>query len=158
VDAVAVQARAYGLAACATGIQAPVTTVFEGGRTVLKAAFVARSETLCTAATKKAGALASPTSLATLGRYLTSYLAIEEKLFTDIKALVVPPGEESAVADMLAAQDLVIAKDKELQAAAAARNQASFDRLDREETTLVTAANAKFDAYGLRSCGTLSSF
>jgi len=118
----------------------------------------ARAESLCTAANKKANALAEPSSLAGLGRTLASYLVIEEKLFGDIKALAVAPGEESAVADMLAAQDKVIAKDKELQAAAQARNQASFDRLNDEETALVTAANARFDAYGLRNCGTLSLF
>jgi hypothetical protein len=158
VDAVAAQAKGYGFTACGTGLQAPVTTVFEGGRTVLKTAFVARAESLCTAANKKAAALAAPTSLATVARYLTSYLVIEEKLFNDIRALPVPPGEEAAVADMLAAQDQVIAKDKALQAAAQAKNQSTFDSLDTEETTLVTAANAKFDAYGLKNCGTLSSF
>ncbi|HEV2760114.1 MAG TPA: hypothetical protein VGV86_11155 [Acidimicrobiales bacterium] len=158
VDAAAVQAKAYGLTACGTGLQAPVTTVFEGSRTVLKAAFVARAESLCTAANKKVDALPSPTSLAGFARTATSYLVIEEKLFADIRALPVPPGDEAVVADMLAAQDKVIAKDKELQAAAQARNQAAFDRLDDEETTLVTAANAKFDAYGLKNCGTLSQF
>ena len=157
-DAAGVQAKSYGLTACATGLQAPVTTVFEGGRTVLKAAFVARAESLCTAANKKVAALAEPTSLASLARVLTSYLAIEEKLFNDIRALPVAPGEESAVADMLAAQDKVTAKDKEIQAAAQARNEALVERLDAEESTLVTAANSKFDAYGLRNCGTLSQF
>ncbi|MDQ3642866.1 MAG: hypothetical protein M3450_15710, partial [Actinomycetota bacterium] len=157
-DAAAVQAKAYGLTACGTGLQAPVTTVFEGSRTVLKAAFVARAESLCTAANKKVEALPNPTSLASFARTATSYLVIEEKLFADIRALPVPPGDEAVVADMLAAQDKVIAKDKELQAAAQARNQAAFDRLDDEETTLVTAANAKFDTYGLKNCGTLSQF
>ena len=85
-------------------------------------------------------------------------MPIEEKLFDDIEALAKPPGDEATVADMLAAQDKVIAKDKELAAAAKARNEASFDRLDEEETALVTAANAKFDAYGLRNCGTLGQF
>jgi hypothetical protein len=158
VDAAAVQAKAYGLNTCASGLQAPVTTVFEGARTVMKAAFVARADSLCAAGNKKAEALKSPTSLATAATYLTSYLVIEEKLFADIKALPVAPGEESAVADMLTAQDLVIAKDREMQAAAKAKNEAAFDRLDQEETALVTAANAKFDAYGVRNCGTLSSF
>ena len=158
VDAAAVQAQAYGLTACGTGLQAPVATVFEGGRTVLKAAFVARADSLCTAANKKVDALPEPSSMAALARTLTSYLVIEEKLFADIRALAVPPGEEGAVADMLAAQDKVIAKDKEIQGAAQARNEALFDRLDAEETTLVTAANAKFDAYGLRNCGTLGQF
>ena len=157
-DAAAVRAQAYGLSVCGTGLQGPVTTVFEGGRTVLKAVFVARAESLCAAANKKVDALAEPSSLAGAARYLTSYLVIEEKLFADIKALPVAPGDEAAVTDMLAAQDHVIAKDKALQAAAQARNQVAFERLEREDLGLVTAANAKFDAYGLRSCGTLSQF
>jgi hypothetical protein len=157
-DNAANQAKAYGLTVCGQGLQTPVANVIEGGRTVLKAAFVARAESLCTAANRKAEALATPSSLTGLARFLTSYLAIEEKLFADIKALVVPPGDDTAVAEMLAAQDKVIAKDKELQAAAQRGNMAQFDRLDAEETELVTAANAKFDAYGLRACGTLSSF
>ena len=157
-DSAATQAKAYGLAVCGQGLQAPVATVIEGGRTILKAAFVARAENLCTAANRKADALSSPSSLAGVARYLAAYLPIEEKLFADIRALTVPPGDDTTVADMLAAQDKVIAKDKELQAAAQRGNAALFDRLDAEETELVTAANAKFDAYGLRACGTLSSF
>jgi hypothetical protein len=154
-DAAAVQARSYGLAVCG---QAPVTKVLDGARTVLKAAFVARAESLCAAANRKAEALAEPTSLASAGRYLAAYVPIEEKLFADIRALAVPPGDEPALADMLGAQDRVIAKDKERLAAAQARNQAAYDRAEEEESTLVVAANAKFDAYGLRSCGTLSAF
>lgn len=157
-DNAAAQAKAYGLTACGQGLQAPVATVIDGGRTVLKAAFVARADALCTAANRRAQALAEPTSFATLARYLAAYVPIEEKLFADIRALTSPPGDDSAIADMLAAQDKVIAKDKELLAAAQRRNEAEFDRLDAEETALVTAANAKFDAYGLRACGTLSSF
>lgn len=158
-DAAAVQAKAYGLTACGTGLQGPVTTVFDGGRTVIKAGFVARAESLCTAANKKADALPAPgSSLATVARFLTSYLVIEEKLFADIRALPVPPGDEGTVADMLAAQDRVIANDKEQLAAAQARNGASLDRLGDSAATLITAANARFDGFGLRACGTLSQF
>jgi len=158
VDAAAAQAQAYGLTICGADMQAPITTVFEGSRTVLKAVFVARAEALCIAANKKVDALPEPTSFASLGRLLASYVPIEEKLFEDIEALAKPAGDEATVADMLAAQDQVIAKDKELLAAAKARNEAGFDRLNEEEATLVTAANAKFDAYGLRNCGTLGQF
>ena len=158
-DAAAVQARAYGLMVCAQGLQAPVTTVFEGSRTLLKAAFVARADALCTAANRKADTLASPgSSLASVARYLAAYLQIEEKLFADIKALAVPPGEESAVADMLAAQDQVIANDKDQLAAAQKADQAQLNRVTDASPPLITAANARFDAYGLRSCGTLSQF
>ena len=158
VDGAAGQAAGYGLTVCARGLQAPTGTVFEGGKGVIKAAFIAKSDALCTAANRRVAALAEPTSLTTAARYLSQYLPIEEKLFADIKALVVPPGDEATVAEMLAAQDLVIAKDKELQTAAQARNQREFDRLDEQEASLVTSANAKFDAYGLKNCGTLSAF
>ena len=157
-DAGAVQAEAYGLRSCGKGLQAPAAAIFEGGRSVVKAAFVAKADALCAAANKKAAALASPNSLAGVARYMASYLPIEEKLFADIKALPVPPGDEGTLSDMFTAQDLVIAKDKELLAAAQARNEALFDRLDEQEATLITAANAKFDSYGLRNCGTLSAF
>ena len=157
-DAAASSASSYGLTACGKGLQAPVTTVFDGAKTVLKAAFVARADALCTAASRRANALSEPTSLTSLGRYLTNYLAIETKLFDDIKALPVPPGDEGTVAEMLEAQNKVIALEKEAQAAAQ-RNQAStFDRLDEEITVLVTQANSKFDAYDLKNCGTLSAF
>jgi hypothetical protein len=134
-DAAAVQARSYGLAVCG---QAPATNVL--------------------AANRKADAAATPTSLASAARYLAAYVPIEDKLFADVKALVAPPGDEATVADMLAAQEKVIGTDKELLAAAQARNQASFDRVEEAQVPLVVAANAKFDAYGLRNCGTLSAF
>ncbi len=157
-DTAAAQTEAYGLSACGRGLRAPVTTLFEGGHSVVKAAFIARADALCTAATKKVAALPDPTSLATMVRFLTAYLPIEEKLFADIRALVVPPGDDATVADMLAAQDKVIARDKELLVAAQQRNERLFDRLYEEGAALTTAANAKFDAYGLRNCGTLSAF
>jgi len=157
-DSAASQAKAYGLTACGQGLGTPVATVIDGGRTVIKAAFVARAENLCTAANKKADALAEPRSLATFARYITSYVAISEKLFGDIKALAVPPGDDTQIAEMLVAQEKAIAKQKEAQTAAQRGNDAQFDKLVDEITTLVTAANAKFDAYSLRNCGTLSSF
>ena len=157
-DNAAARAQAYGLSVCGQGLQAPIANLIEGGRTVLKAAFVARAENLCTAANRKADALGTPSSLTSVARYLAAYLPIAEKLFADIKALAVPPGDDSAVAEMLAAQDQAIAKEKEAQAAAQRGNAAQFGRLEGEVIELVTAANAKFDGYGLRACGTLSSF
>ncbi|MDQ1439717.1 MAG: hypothetical protein QOK43_3346, partial [Acidimicrobiaceae bacterium] len=158
VDAAAMQATSYGLLACGAGLQPPVNTVFEGARTVIKAGFVARADALCTAAARKAAALSDPTSLAALGRFLVAYIPIEEKLLADIKALAVPPGDEAAVGDMVAAQDKVIANDKDMRAAAQKGSAAQADKFDELNTTLITAAHAKFDAYGLRNCGSLGSF
>lgn len=157
-DAAATQAKTYGLLACGTGLQTPVNTVFDGAKTVIKAAYVARADALCTAANRKADALNPGSSLAAFGRYLVAYIPIEEKLFADIKALATPPGDESAVADMLAAQDKVIANDKDTRAAAQKGDAAAVDRHDTLNTALVTQANSKFDAYGLRNCGSLGSF
>jgi hypothetical protein len=157
-DTAAAQTEAYGFGACGRALREPVTTLFQGGNAVVKAAFVAKADALCTAATRKVAALANPTSLATLARYLASYVPIEEKLFADIKALPVPPGDEGTVADMLTAQSAVTAKDKEALAAAQARNQRLLDAVDEESASLITAANAKFDTYGLKNCGTLGAF
>jgi hypothetical protein len=157
-DAAAAAAKGYGLASCAVGMQAPVGTLVEGGRTILRVAFVARAESLCTAANRKAEGLAAPTSLASFGRFLANYIPIEEKLLNDMKALTVPPGDETTVAEMLAAQDKVIANDKDTQAAAQKGNAAQVDKHDDLNTTLITAAHAKFDAYGLRKCGSLGNF
>jgi hypothetical protein len=157
-DAAAQQAKSYGLALCGTGVQGSVNTLFEGTRTVLKAAFVARAESLCAAANRKADALGEPSTLAALRRYITSYLPLAENLFKDIKALPVPSGDESTLADMFTKQDAVIAKIKEIQTAAQRGSESQVDRLFDEADTVSTAANAAFDAYGLRQCGTLSNF
>ncbi len=158
VDAASTQATTYGLTACGAGLQTPVNTVFDGGKAVLKAAYVARADALCTAANRKADALNQGSSLAAYGRYLVIYIPIEEKLFADIKALVTPPGDEATVADMLAAQDKVIANDKDTRAAAQKGDSAQVDRLGDLNNTFVTQSNSKFDAYGLRNCGTLGNF
>ncbi len=157
-DAAATPAQSYGLSACGKGLQAPVGTVFDGAKTVLKAAFVAKADALCMAANRRVAALTPPRSLSTLARYLNSYLSIETKLFEDIRGLPVPPGDEGTVGAMIDAQNKVIALEKEAQAAAQRNNQSAFDRLDEEITVLVTQANAKFDAYELKNCGTLSAF
>ncbi len=158
VDAAATQAKAYGLTACGSGLQAPATTVFDGGRTIIKAAYVARADALCTAANKKADALSAGTTLAAFARFLAAYVPIEQKLLTDIKALVTPPGDEATIADMLAAQDKVIANDKDTQAAAQKGSAAQVNKFDDLNTTLITQAHSKFDAYGLRNCGSLGNF
>ncbi len=158
VDAAATQAKAYGLTACGTGLQAPTANVFDGSRTIIKAAYVARADALCTAANKKADTLSAGTTLAAFGRFLAAYVPIEQKLITDIKALVAPPGDEATIADMLAAQDKVIANDKDTQAAAQKGNAAQVDKFDTLNTALITQAHAKFDAYGLRNCGSLGNF
>ncbi len=157
-DAASTRASTYGLAACAVGLKAPVATVFDGGKTVIKAAYVARADSLCTAANKKAEGLAAPTSLASFSRFLVAYIPIEEKLLNDIKALVAPPGDEATIADIVAAQDKVIANDKDTQAAAQKGSTAQVDKFDDLNTMLITQAHAKFDTYGLRNCGTLGNF
>jgi hypothetical protein len=86
------------------------------------------------------------------------YIPIEDKLLTDIKALVSPPGEEATIADMVTAQEKVIANDKDTLAAAQKGNMAQVDKFDDLNTTLITQAHAKFDAYGLRNCGSLGNF
>jgi hypothetical protein len=158
-DAAAQQATSYGLTLCGVGLQGAANKAFEGSKTVIKAAFVARAEGLCAAANRKAEALPDPgNSLSALARTMNSYIPIAERLFTDIKALAVPPGDESLLAGMFTKQDAVLAKIKEIPAPAQRGNATQVDRLFSDLNTLTVAANAAFDAYGLRQCGTLSYF
>ncbi len=57
---------------------------------------------------------------------------------------------------MLDAQDKVNAKIREMRDAAAKGDESTFAAAAHELDPLVTAADAKFDAYGLGICG--SSF
>ena len=88
-----------------------------------------------------------------IARFLGDGLAILNQLIADMKAIPVPPGDEATVSEMLDAADKSNAKLAEARDAAAAADFARFTAIDKEISPLDTAANAKFDAYGLTVCG-----
>jgi hypothetical protein len=157
VDAAATQASAYGLTQCGTALKPAVANLFDGTKSIVKSSYVTKAEALCRDASRKAAAVANPGSTAaSLARYFDAELAIADKLTTDIRALPVPPGDEAAVTDFLAAQDALNAKAKEISTAAKANNTKLVGALLDEVSVANTAANAKLDAYGLKACGSAS--
>jgi len=148
------KAKALGFTACAVGMDAAVQNVVGGSKTLVKAGFVAKADTLCREVARKLSAIPKPSSDGRdVARYLGQALSVADKMVADLKALPVPPGDESTVADMWAVQEKVNAKVVEMKTAAAAGDRSRFAAADSESTVLGTAADAKLDAYGLGICG-----
>jgi hypothetical protein len=150
----AAKARAFGFTACATGMQAAMDNVTGGAKGLVKTTFMARADSLCREASRKLDALVPfKANSADVARYFGQGAAITTKTTADLRALAPPPGDETTITDMLAAQDKVNAKLGELRDAAATGNQSRFVAAGQELDVLGTAADAKLDAYGLAVCG-----
>jgi hypothetical protein len=153
-DTAANFAQTYGLTQCGTLLKPGLGNMFDGVKNVVKANYVPKAEDLCRAFYRKSDSLPAPGSTITsFGRFIDSFTTLSTQLLTDLRALPAPPGDEATVGEFLAALDSTIAKLKDAAAAAKAGNArlagALFDEVDVAETAL----NAKFDAYGLKICG-----
>lgn len=159
VDAAALQAQAYGLTQCGTGLKPAVAPLFEGTKSVVRTAYVAKGEALCRDNLRKSEALPQPgTTLSSLSRFLDRYLPLYEKFLADFKAMPVPPGDEGAVGEIVTALDGALPKFKEVNAAAKANNNRLVGALFEELVVAGTALDAKLDAYGLKACGSTGGF
>ena len=154
------KATTTGFTACSVGMQTGIDAVSGGTNSVIKAGFVAQADVLCRRASNDLDDIefpASDTGRAFAG-YIGATIEVFEHMVTDIRALPVAPGDEATVAEILTAQDKANAKEREFQDAAVDDEFDRMDALDREITTLITAADAKWDAYGLGSCGSNFGF
>ena len=147
------KARELGFAACATGMQPAVDTVAGGASGIVKTAFVAKADTICRAAARDLDAIRAPRDARDLNRFFNQMLPVAEKLVTDLKALPVPPGDESTLADAVSGLERMNDKSREVRDAAAAGDRSRILAIDEEGSVLSTAVSAKLDAYGLTSCG-----
>ena len=158
VDTAATQGQAFGLTQCGVGLKPAVGNLFDGAKSVVKDDFVTKGQALCRAANTKFDAIAAPgSSLASLAKFFDAAMAISNKLAADLKALPTPPGDEATVNEFIAAFDALNAKAKDMTAAAKANNAKLVAALSDELDVANTALNAKFDAYGLKVCGTTGS-
>lgn len=147
-------AQAFGMSQCGVQLKFGLGNMFDGVKQVVKATYVAKGEGLCRDAARRYAGIAPPgNSQASFTRFIDAINGISTKLAADFKALQAPPGDETTVADMLAAIDALNAKAKEAVDAARAGNERLFLALFEEINVAQTAANAKLDAYGLKTCG-----
>jgi uncharacterized protein YqgV (UPF0045/DUF77 family) len=151
-DAVA-KAKAYGFAACATGMQPGIEAVLGGASGAVKNSFVAKATTRCLTAMEAVTSLAKPKTGPELSRFVAESTAMFDKLTVDMKALPVAPGDEGTVAEMFVAVEKANAKMKEVGAAAVAGDLKRMNTLQKEFDALDDAAGAKLEGYGLNVCG-----
>ncbi len=148
------KAKAFGFKSCAAGMQAEMDSLTGGSKGLVKTSFVAKSDNLCREAARKVTALALPKNDGRdIARFFNQAIPVVSKLLTDLKVLTVPPGDEAAVAEMMGAQEKVIANAVEMRDAASAGDQSRFLAASKQYSVLVTAADSKLDAYGLGVCG-----
>ncbi len=158
-EAAANQALAYGLNQCGPGLRTALANLFEGSKSILKNAYLAKGEALCRSNMRQAAALPQPgSSLASLGRYGERYLPLLNQLIADFKALPVPPGDEAAVGAIVADMDAAVPKFQELVAAAKANNARAVGAVATDLDVATTQVDAKLDAYGLKACGSAGGF
>jgi hypothetical protein len=147
-------AKSFGFASCTAGMQAGVDAVFNGAHDVVKSGFLAKADALCRATAREGDNLAEPSEDPdALVAYFDQFVGIYNKLIGDLKAVPVPPGDETGVREMLEASEKLTAKIGEFRDALANRDAARVTAISHELDPLGTAADAKFDAYGLGVCG-----
>ena len=148
------KAKELGLSACATGMQPGVEAVVGGAAGVVKTAFLAKADSVCRAGARELGAIREPRAdLRDVVRYFNATMAISDRIDAEIKALPVPPGDEGTIADIVVVLDRMSEKYRQARDAAGTGDRSLFQALMEEMAVMVTAVDAKLDAYGLTSCG-----
>lgn len=154
-NATTVQAKAFGFAACAVGMQTGVDVVFRGAHDVAKTNFLPKADALCRAMAPQLKAFEATdiNSLAELLRFLDKGLELQRKLVADLAALPVPPGDEQTLKDVFASLNAGVAKICEARTAASRGDRASFEAAGDALDRLSADADVLLDGYGLGVCG-----
>jgi len=147
-------ARAYGFTACGVGTQRAATPLTDATKTIIKAGFVAKAEGICRETSRKLEGIPEPTSRTSASRAFNTLLPLADKMITDLRALVVPPGDEATLTDLFDAEQKVLEKLREYLAVLKADDSRKASVVEDELEVAGTAADAKADAYGVKACGT----
>lgn len=147
-------ARAYGFTACGISTQAAATPLFDGAKTIVKAGFLAKAEGICRAASRKIDNVAEPRGRNVEVRALDALLPIAEELMADLRGLAFPPGDEASLTDLYDGQQKLVDELGRLRDAYRANDARRVEAITEEGDVLSTAVDAKWDAYGVRACGT----
>ena len=157
-DAASTSAQAFGMSQCGIQLKLGLGNLFDGVKQAVKANYVTKAESICRDSLRRSEAVAPPgNTLASTSRYLDAQLVISDKLAADLKAITVPPGDEATVADIVSALENLNTKGREVASAARANNARLVLALVDEVDVAGTAVNAKLDAYGLKTCGTVGA-
>jgi hypothetical protein len=151
------QARTYGSTECGRGEADAAGKLGQTVGATTKAAYIAKVDALCAAATKEVDKLNEPKTFAEAKTYLDQTAALAEKLASDMKAVPQPTTDRDKLAAALSSVDALVAKVKEAQAAAAAGDEHKTLSLLDEVGEAGATSDAKADAYGFKDCGSQGS-
>lgn len=147
------KARAYGSAECGKGEAEASGKLAQTAGATVKKAYIAKADALCKVANDKVYDLDEPQSMAELKKFLDITVDLAVKLTADVKAIPQPTTDKAKLDEVFTAQDQVLAKAKEAQAAVASGNEDKTFALLDELDVMTTGSNAKADAYGFKDCG-----
>lgn len=145
--------RDYGLAQCGKGAKDVSTSVTDASRDVLKGELIAKADAVCAEMNRKIDAVPEPKSAAAVVPSLDRILSFAEKGQAEMRALSVPRSQQLAWNEILAANDQILAKFRELRAAVAAMDRTKFERVTDELDQVGLEQQKKAAAFGLKKCG-----
>lgn len=145
--------RDFGLAQCGRGAKDVSTSVADASRDVLKGELIAKADAVCAETNRRMEAVPEPKDRASVVRSLDQVLALADKGQADLRGLSVPESQRAAWTDVLGANDQLMAKLRELRAAAAANDGTKVERLTEELDAAGLQQGKKAAAFGLKKCG-----
>lgn len=146
-------ARDFGLAQCGKGAKDVSTSVTDASRDVLKGELIAKADAVCAEMNRKIDGVPEPKNHASAVASLDQVLSFVEKGQAEMRALSVPRTQQSAWNEILAANDQIVAKLRELKAAAKANDGTKAERLSDELDEVALEQAKKATAFGLKKCG-----
>jgi hypothetical protein len=147
------KAKAFGLTACAAGMQQGVDALLAGADGAVKGSAVEKVGPLCAKFIHDLEALPVPKTMAEFNWYLDRSTALYNAFVTELKALPVPRGDEPRIAELAKGMTDLNSKLRELGGAAVNGDVKRVTAIEKEGDALADAVDAKFAAYGFANCG-----
>lgn len=151
------QARSFGSRECGRGEAEATGRMLNALAKTVKSAYITTVDAMCKAAFAEYEKLDEPETLPQVKAMMEKIVAIDEKLVNDIKAVPAPVTDKDKLDAVFAALDKMLAKEREVVAAAASgKERETDDRWTESDAASLEVAN-KMDTYGFIECGSQSS-
>lgn len=147
------KAKAFGLTACAAGMQPGVDALLAGADGAVKSSAIERVGVICTKLVHDAEALPVPKSMSELNWFIDRSTVLYNTFVTELKAVPVPRGDEPMMAELASGMVELGNKMREMGGAATNGDMKRVRAIEKEGDALADALDAKFSAYGFTNCG-----
>jgi hypothetical protein len=147
------KAKAFGLTACAAGMQPGVDALLAGADGAVKGSAIERVGVICAKLVNDAEALPVPKSMAELNWFIDRSTVLYNTFVTELKAVPVPRGDEPMMAELAGGMVELGNKMREMGGAAINGDVKRVRAIEKEGDALADALDDKFSAYGFTNCG-----